>query len=140
MKYPIIIPITVLIVISVTVCGFGWIVINAQSQSVMPLQEIARNPSMYINQTVVVKGILSSVPMPRPTEFQLSSENRTDYLYVAWNSSDLLISQVNDTTAIVHGIVREEQWIAPNALPPNSVKMDIYFIEAEKVELLTKTP
>jgi hypothetical protein len=48
----------------------------------------------------------------------------------------VLIPQYNATTAIVHGIIREEEWTAPNVMPPNSTKEKVYYIEAERVELL----
>jgi hypothetical protein len=133
MKAPIIGSISVILLLSLVVCGLSLSLFN--KSQMLNVDTVASNPSVYVNQTVTVKGILSSLPQPRPTEYELSSENRTVFLYVEWISSQFLISDINDTTAIVHGVVREENWVSPNAMPANSLIMHIYYIEANSVEL-----
>ena len=142
MKHPKLVSLIAIVAIFSIVGALSWAVINAQSvnaqakdSSPVPVQVIAQNPVKYINQTVTVTGLLSSLPLPHPLPYQLSDDNQTVAVYVEWNSSTFLIPQVNATTATVHGVLREEQWNPPNVMPPNSVKMDIYYIVADKVEL-----
>lgn len=134
MKYPIVGSIIIIILLSFTVCGLS-LCIFSKGPTVLTVDTIAQDPLKYINQTITVKGMLSSVPQPRPTQYELSSENQTAYLYIDWNSSNFLISQINDTSAIVHGIVREENWTSPNAMPTNTLTVHIYYVEASSVEL-----
>ena len=120
MKHPKLVSLIAIVAIFSIVGALSWAVINAQSvnaqakdSSPIPVQVIAQNPVTYINQTVTVTGILSSLPLPRPLPYQLSDDNQTVAVYVEWNSSTFLIPQVNATTATVHGILREEQWNPP---------------------------
>jgi len=102
-------------------------------QDTIPVEEIIRDPSSWVNKTVTVEGILESVPMPNPTLYGLRPENQTSFLSVQWNSSNVLIPY-NGTTAIVHGTIKEEEWTIPNLIPQNHT-MEVYYIEAENVEL-----
>ena len=109
-----------------------------------PVEDIIRDPSSWVNKTVTVEGILATVPQPNPTSYRLFPENLTtdcigqcirmniflNGLNVQWNSSDVL----NATAAIVHGVIREELWTAPNVMPP--ISMNVFYIEAENVELI----
>jgi hypothetical protein len=114
----------------------GFYAFNTPYQQTTPLDEIIRDPSSWVNKSVTLEGILATVPLPNPTSYELFPENQTVFLNVQWNSSDVLIPQYNATAAIVHGIIREEEWTAPNVMPPNSTREVVYCIEAEKVELL----
>ena len=108
---------------------------NNPYQQTTPENEIIHDPSSWVNKTVNVEDILANVPQPNPTYYGLFPENQTVFLNVQWNSSDALIPQYNATTAIVHGIIREEVWTIPNVMPPNSTKEKVYYIEAERVQL-----
>ena len=99
------------------------------------MNEIIRDPSSWVNKTVTVEGILANMPQPNPTSYGLFPENQTVFLNVQWNSSAVLIPQYNATAAIVHGVIREEEWTPPNIMPPNSTKEKVYYIEAERVQL-----
>jgi hypothetical protein len=107
-------------------------VLNGLYQNTIPVEEIMRDPSSWVNKTVTVEGILESVPMPNPTSYGLCPENQTDFLSVQWNSSDVLIPQYNATTAVVHGTVKEEEWTVPNLIHQNHT-VQVYYIEAENV-------
>jgi hypothetical protein len=111
-------------------------VFNNPYQQTTPVEEIIHDPSSWVNKTVIVNGILANVPQPNPTYYGPFPENQTVFLNVQWNSSDVLIPQYNATTAIVHGVIRAEEWTTPNIMPPNPTKQVVYYIEAERVELL----
>jgi hypothetical protein len=123
-------------IMSLVVIFLGFYAFNTPYRQTTPLDEVIRDPSSWVNKSVTVEGILATVPLPNPTFYGLFPENQTVFLNVQWNSSDVLILQYNATAAIVHGVIREEEWTAPNVMPPNSIKEVVYYIEAEKVELL----
>jgi len=100
---------TVCIMILVVVF-LGFYVFNNLYQQTTPVKEIIHDPSSWVNKTVTVEGILANVPQPNPTYYGLFPENQTVFLNVQWNSSNVLIPQYNATTAIVHGVIREEEW------------------------------
>jgi hypothetical protein len=107
--------------------------LNDLHQDTIPVEEIIRDPSSWVNKTVTVEGVLESVPMPNPTLYGLRPVNQTSFLSVQWNSSNVLLPY-NGTTAIVHGTIKEEEWTIPNLIPQNHT-MEVYYIEAENVEL-----
>jgi hypothetical protein len=123
--------ILILVVVFLEFYGF-----NNPHQQTTPVNEIIYDPSSWVNKTVIVEGILANVPLPNPTYYGLFPENQTVFLNVQWNSSVALIPQYNATTAIVHGVIREEEWTPQNIMPPNSTKEKVYYIEAERVQLL----
>jgi hypothetical protein len=92
-------------------------VFNNPIQQTTPVEEIIHDSSSWVNKTVTVEGILATVPLPNPTYYGLFPENQTVFLNVQWNSTNALIPQYNATTAIVHGIIREEEWTPQTSCP-----------------------
>ncbi len=110
--------------------------INQTYTRSLTVQEVTKNPDLFINQTIYVTGILSSQPLPHPTKYLLSSNSESsESVGVDWNSTIFLIPHFNDTTATVYGVLREENWSAPNVNPPNSTILHVYYIEASQVVL-----
>ncbi len=112
-----------------------WVIINqsnnGQNQNPIPVQTIAQKPASYLSKSVTVTGLLSNVPAPNPTRYELSDNNQTIAIDVDWNSNTVLIPQYNATNAIVHGILKEEKW----TFPYTGTQTDIYYFQAENVKL-----
>jgi hypothetical protein len=122
-----------ILILVIVIVFLEFYVFDNPYQQATPVEEIIRDPSSWVNKPVTVEGILATVPLPSPTSYGLFPENQTAFLSVYWNSN-VLIPQFNATAAIVHGVIREEEWTPPNI--PNSTKEKVYYIEAENVKLL----
>jgi cytochrome c-type biogenesis protein CcmE len=103
------------------------------NEDVISVKELIKNPDEFLNQTVTVKGVLSSLPMPSPEKYKLSFDysQKTERCYVSWNATKPLFLRSEGVCVVVHGVFRDEDWVDPYF--PNAAPEHVYYIEASMI-------
>jgi hypothetical protein len=99
----------------------------SSSVSPIPVNEVLRNPASYLNQTIYVRGWLQSEPMPAPYVIGMDGDG---VLYVKWDPHFFISNAINDSMAVVHGIIKEMTWTNPYI---NQTEHD-YYIDAQTID------
>lgn len=120
----------------VAVAFFEFFVFRTPVQQTISVNEITSNPSAWLNRTVVVEGNLSgpifNISRFSPWQYNLTSASAR--IGVFWSMGVGL----NGSVAVkVYGVVRKVTVIYDDSgISKPSASTIVYYIEAEKVELL----
>jgi hypothetical protein len=96
----------------------------------IPVEEVMQNRDSYINQTISVRGWLQSEPLPTPFGIPIGMNGGYGILYVKWDPHVFILDGINASWAIVHGVVKEVNWIEPY----HSHQLHDYYIDAQTLD------